>query len=59
MGTINLAFHISNVDLNPDNIMSIMSSFPQILIHYADLSYKDASLVTRLQKRLQKKMERM
>jgi len=54
MGTINLAFHISNVDLNPDNIMSIMSSFPQILIHYADLSYKDASLVTRLQKKAAK-----
>lgn len=54
MGNINLDFHMSNIDLNPDNILSVLFRFPQILIHNAELIYKDDSLVARLQQKAAK-----
>ena len=48
IGTINLSFHISNIDLNPDNFAFLLFSMPQILIHNAELTYSDDSLMPRL-----------
>ncbi len=48
MGNIDLKFHLSNIDLNPDMIAGLLFSFPQILIHDAAISYNDNSLVQRL-----------
>ncbi len=58
MGTIDLKFHISNIDLGSDNILSIFLFFPKILIHSAELSYRDDSLVPRLLKRGAKKEDK-
>lgn len=48
MGTIDLKFHISNINLSSENIISVLMFFPKILIHSAELSYRDDSLVSRL-----------
>lgn len=58
IGNINLKFHISNIDLSPENIVSILFTFPQILIHSAELSYKDDSLISRVLKIAAKKEDK-
>lgn len=55
IGTINLSFYISNIDLNPDNFAFLLFSMPQILIHNAELTYNDDSLMPRLLKKAAKK----
>ena len=47
MGEISLSLHLSNIDLR-DDALSLLLSFPRILIHEAKLSYRDDSLVPRL-----------
>ena len=49
MGEMSLSLHLSNVDLE-SGALSLLLSFPQILIHEARLSYRDDSLVPRLLK---------
>lgn len=50
VGHINAECHISNIDLDPENMAFLLFSFPGILIHNAELRYEDDSLIPRLQK---------
>jgi len=47
IGTLNLKYHISNLDLDSDNILFLDSPFPNILIHNAKISFQNESLVER------------
>lgn len=47
IGVLSLESHISNFDLDPKSILSIGSSFPNILIHSAEISFQNESLVER------------
>lgn len=50
-GKFELELHLGNIDLSPDNYMAILFTFPQIAIQNARLTYKDDSLVSRIQKK--------
>jgi hypothetical protein len=52
IGTINLNYHISNFDLDFERLLTASPPFPDILIHRAELSFQDTSLVSHF---LQKK----
>jgi hypothetical protein len=48
MGNINLKFHLSNIDLDSKHIAATLLTFSEVLLHNAELIYKDDSLVSRL-----------
>ena len=47
IGTINLKYHISNLDLDSDNIIFLDSPFPNLLIHNVEMSFQNESFVER------------
>jgi len=47
IGTLNLKYQISNFDFDPDSLLSLDSSFPNILIHNTEISFHNESLVQR------------
>ncbi|MEE4359679.1 MAG: peptidoglycan-binding protein [Desulfococcaceae bacterium] len=47
VGEISVSLHISNIDLSPENFMGILFTFPQIILHKAEIVYKDDSLAER------------
>ena len=47
IGTINLKYHISNLDLDFDNIIFLDSPFPNLLIHNVEMSFQNESFVER------------
>ncbi len=50
VGHINAAFHLSNIDLNPQMLFMLLLTYPNIRFHSAELSYEDDSFLPRLQK---------
>lgn len=50
IGELSLNLHISNIDLDSDSLFLTSSSFLDILIHKAELRYKDNSLVEKFLK---------
>ena len=48
VGDIALTFRLSNIDLNPKNVLALLFSYPQIILHNATIMYRDDSLIDRL-----------
>ena len=48
VGDIALSFRLSNIDLNPKNVLALLFSYPQIILHNATIMYRDDSLIDRL-----------
>lgn len=46
VGTINISLHLSNFDLDFEHILAPSPSTPDILLHRAELSYRDSTLVS-------------
>ena len=52
VGDIALTFRLSNIDLNPKNVLALIFSYPQIILHNATIMYRDDSLIDRLIKKM-------
>jgi preprotein translocase subunit YajC len=50
VGHVSAEVRLSNIDLSSVDVFSFLLSFPQILLHNAELRYEDDSLVSRMQK---------
>lgn len=48
VGDLDVSFRLGNIDLNPEKIMGIIFTYPQIILHDAKISYHDDSLIERL-----------
>ena len=47
-GEINISFHLGNIDLNPEKILELLFTYPQIMLYKAKVTYEDESLTERL-----------
>jgi hypothetical protein len=49
-GEINVSFRLGNISLEPEDIVGLIFTFPQVIFHEAKIEYSDDSLVERLMK---------
>jgi len=50
VGSLSVSLHLGNVDIDPNQAATLLFTYPQILLHQASVTYKDASLMERLLK---------
>jgi hypothetical protein len=50
VGDIEISLRLSNIDLNPENILAFLFTYPQIMLHNATIMYRDDSFIERLMK---------
>jgi hypothetical protein len=56
VGTLNLRLHLGNIDIDPDQTVALLFTYPRVLLQQASLSYRDDSLMERLLKAEAKKI---
>lgn len=47
-GEIDISFHLSNIDINPNQMIGILFTYPQIVLHNAKIVYNDDSFAERI-----------
>ena len=48
VGDIEISLRLSNIDLNPENVLAFLLTYPQIILHNGTMMYRDDSFIERL-----------